>query len=139
MKKIINGRVYNTDTAALIGTWNDSDGKEDVGSTHEYLSLYYKHNHEFFIHRQVVIQEDGKMLEHVFPVTYAEAESFAKTKLKPEEYLAVFEVPEKCNPNDTVTIKVTLTRTAMRLIDSEARRTNGTIGGVISRLAETLR
>lgn len=137
MKKIINGRVYNTDTAGLVGMWNNESAKDNAKIIRE--SLYKKHNHEFFIHKVVIVHDDKTNAEYLFPITYDEAKSFAKAKLKAEEYAAVFEVPETGDTNETITIKVTLTRTAKRLIDSEARRTNGTIGGIISRLAETLR
>ena len=49
MKKIINGKLYNTETAHLVGTWsNEMDG--DFSWTEE--SLYQKKTGEFFIYGQ---------------------------------------------------------------------------------------
>ena len=46
MKKIINGKVYDTDTAKLIGSW-DNGIYGDLDSVSE--DLYRKRTGEFFI------------------------------------------------------------------------------------------
>lgn len=147
MKKIINGRLYNTETAKAIGVW---DNGQPGGFDWVCETLYLKHNGEFF-----VCGEGGANSIYstpaqgndwraggwrIVPLTYDEARKFAEEKLSPEEYGSVFSISDEAeNSIDTVTIKVTLTRVAKQLIDNEARKTGDTIGNVISRIAETLR
>lgn len=46
MKKIINGKLYNTETATFIGDYSRSLGNFEYVSE----SLYQKKNGEFFLH-----------------------------------------------------------------------------------------
>ena len=48
MKKIINGRLYDTDTAILIGYWDNGYGAGDFHKCYE--ELYRKKNGEFFLY-----------------------------------------------------------------------------------------
>lgn len=48
MKKIIFGKLYNTETAKLISTYNSNDLPHDINDIVE--ELYQKKNGEFFIY-----------------------------------------------------------------------------------------
>ena len=49
MKKIINGRLYNTDTAKLIGSWSNGLSSSDFHYCTE--DIYQKQNGEYFFCR----------------------------------------------------------------------------------------
>lgn len=54
-KQIINGKLYNTDTAKYIGHW---DNGEQSSSFHYYgEDLYQKKNGEFFLERDGIPQK----------------------------------------------------------------------------------
>lgn len=48
MRKIINGKVYDTNTAKLLTVWENDCSPSDFGYTSE--SLYIKRTGEYFIH-----------------------------------------------------------------------------------------
>ena len=48
MKKIINGKKYDTDTATLIASWDNGLGYNDFSFCKE--NLYRKKTGEYFIH-----------------------------------------------------------------------------------------
>lgn len=48
MKKIINGKKYDTETAILIGKWSNDHGCSDFRHCEEFM--YLKKTGEYFIH-----------------------------------------------------------------------------------------
>lgn len=48
MKKILNGKMYNTETAELCGSYSNNKSYSDFGYIHE--CLYRKKNGKFFLH-----------------------------------------------------------------------------------------
>lgn len=95
MKKIINNRIYDTATAALKASYNNSRFGDFA-----YLkeSLYLKKTGEYFLHGEGGAQtryagRTGNMYhdgEAIIPVTYQEAQKWAEEKLSGDEYEAIF-------------------------------------------------
>ena len=96
MKKIINGKVYDTETAQKVGFWSNSLGYNDFNWREE--SLYRKKTGEFFLHgeggpRTNYAERVGNMWgsgERIMPLTYKEAQEWAEEHLDGEEYEAIF-------------------------------------------------
>jgi len=78
MKKIINGKKYDTDTAKEIGTidtkWSDALSK----------TLYQKTTGEFFFFMWNATQE------YISPCTEDEAKEFCEDAITVEEYEAIW-------------------------------------------------
>ena len=97
MKKIINGKVYDTATAASVGSWSFGNGFRDFHYVHE--TLYRKKTGEFFLHgeggartqyAEHVDQNTWSGGERIMPMSYAEAQKWAEEHLDGDEYEAIF-------------------------------------------------
>ena len=97
MKKIINGKVYDTDTAKELGTWGNPGSWRDFNHMEE--TLYRKKTGEFFLHGEggpmtkyarAVEQNSWSGGERIMPMTFAEARAWAEEHLEADEYEAVF-------------------------------------------------
>ena len=101
MKKIIDGRMYNTETATELGNfWNGLSARN-----FRYLSetLYRKKNGEFFLYGEggamtKYSQLFGNMScggEEIIPLTDEQAKHWAEKKLDADEYIEIFGEPEE--------------------------------------------
>ena len=96
MKKIINNKVYSTETAKLLGTWSNAYGVRDFNYCSE--ELYRKKNGEFFLYgegnalsKYAQKYVDGMGYgEKIIPLTYEQAQSWAEEKLDADEYEKIF-------------------------------------------------
>lgn len=95
MKKIINGRKYDTTTATEIGSW-DNGRYRDFRYCAE--TLYRKRTGEFFIHGEGgplsdycsytgTMRGDG---ENIVPLTESDAREWVERHLTADEYEAIF-------------------------------------------------
>lgn len=96
MKKIINGKLYNTDTAKRLGEWvNDiPDNLHWVSET-----LYQKQRGEFFLHGEggpsskyakSIGQGSWSSGEKIIPLSYDAAQAWAEEYLDANAYQAAF-------------------------------------------------
>lgn len=100
MKKIINGKRYDTETAEKIGVWDNARSISDFDCCEE--TLYRKRTGEFFIHggggaRTKYASESYGMYgwgEAITPLTYDEAREWAETHLDADRYEALFPVTD---------------------------------------------
>ena len=100
MKKIINGRLYNTDTATSIGGWCNGYSMYDFNYCEEIL--YRKKTGEFFLYgkggaRSSYAESCGDCWcsgENIIPFTYEEAKEWAMLRLSADEFLEHFECEE---------------------------------------------
>lgn len=97
MKKIINGKVYDTDTAKELGSWANGGTWRDFSHMEE--TLYRKKTGEFFLHG-----EGGPMSRYaeahgqnswsggsrIMPMSFAEAKAWAEEKLDADDFEAIF-------------------------------------------------
>lgn len=101
-KKVINGRMYNTETAKAIKFYANGGGWRDFSHFEE--TLYRKKTGEFFL-----AGEGGPMTkysrscgqcswsggEDIIPLTEQQAREWAERHMDADEYIATFgEVPE---------------------------------------------
>lgn len=101
MKKIINGKLYNTETAVDFGRYWNGFSTRDFKCVYE--TLYRKKTGEYFLHGEggamtTYAENVGDMRgwgERIIPMTYDEAREWAEQKLDADEYESIFgEVPE---------------------------------------------
>ena len=98
MRTIINGRLYNTETAKEIFT---NDIHDVYGSWHIYETLYKKKTGEYFIQRDMVgdgdaIDEFNWVMAHRFhPLTVDEARSWMEMYTGVDDYEQEFGLPEE--------------------------------------------
>lgn len=109
MKKIINNRRYDTDTAKEIGKWDNGlpGGDFDYVSEH----LYQKRTGEFFLHGDggarswcATTTDDGWQSggEAIRPLTEEEAREWCERRLDAEAYEAIWGEPEEIVPTDSI-------------------------------------
>ena len=101
MKKIINGKRYDTETAEKIGVWDNARSISDFDCCEE--TLYRKRTGEFFIHggggaRTKYAKEEYGMYgwgEAIVPLTEDEAKTWVEKNLDADTYEALFAVEEE--------------------------------------------
>ena len=102
MKRIINGKLYNTDTAKEIGVWSNNYNYGDFAYCSE--TLYRKRTGEFFLYghsgamskyAKSCGQNSWSGGEDITPLTEAEAKKWAEKHLDADEYIEIFGEPEE--------------------------------------------
>ena len=101
MKKVINGRLYNTDTATCLGGYSFSSTR-DFRYIEEYL--YRTKRGSYFLHgeggpltkyREQVGQNEWGYGEDILPLTEEEAREWAEVHMDGDEYIDAFGAPEE--------------------------------------------
>jgi hypothetical protein len=101
MKKLINGRRYDTDTAKELACW-DNGVYGDINSVEE--TLYRKNTGEFFLHgsggantKYARSTGTGNWTpgEEIIPLTLEAAQEWAEKFLSVEKYEEIFGVTEE--------------------------------------------
>lgn len=101
MKKVINGKMYNTETAEAVGIWSNDRAKNDFNYIVE--RLYRTKRGAYFIHGEggamtSYAESVGDMYgagEAIRPVDEAGAREWAERHLTGEEYVEIFGEPEE--------------------------------------------
>ena len=102
MKKIINGKRYDTETAEYIGSTSWGDGPRDFNYWSE--ELYRKRTGEFFLHgegganskyREEISMNSWSGGARIIPLTDEEAREWAEEYLDSEAYEKLFTVTEE--------------------------------------------
>lgn len=97
MKKIINGKVYDTTTAERVGGWSNNCSTGDFNYCSE--ELYQKRTGEFFLFGEggprskyavSCGNNDWGYGKRIIPLTYEAAQKWAEEHLSAEGYEAIF-------------------------------------------------
>ena len=97
MKKIINGKVYDTDTARELGYWANMADRRNFSQFEE--TLYRKKTGEFFLYgeggpaskyAQAVGQNEWSGGSRIMPLDFSEARQWAEEHLDADEYESIF-------------------------------------------------
>ena len=99
MKKIINGKMYNTDTAKQIAYWDNGLGFNDFNWKEE--AVFRKKTGEYFIFgaggpMTGYADRVGNMWasgEDIIPVSESEAKAWCERRLNADEYCRIFGDP----------------------------------------------
>lgn len=124
MKKIINGKKYDTDTAKEIGCYSNGGNWRDFNHLEE--TLYRKRTGEFFLlgeggpntkYAERVDTNSWSGGSRIMPMSYEEAAKWAEEHMECDDYEAVFgEVPEDdTRKTITVNLAVSTIETAKRM------------------------
>lgn len=102
MKKIINGKLYDTDKARELGSWAST---WDVRDFHHVIeTLYVKRTGEYFLHgvggpaskyARSVGQNSWSGDEKIIPLTVKAAKEWAEEHLSADEYEAIWGLPDE--------------------------------------------
>lgn len=97
MKKIINNKVYDTDTAKRVGSWDNGRDYGDFSAVEE--TLYQKKTGEFFLHgwggaNTQYAEPAGTNWwssgARIMPLSFAEAREWAEKHLSAEAFEGTF-------------------------------------------------
>lgn len=136
MKKIINSKQYNTETAKKCGEYEPNPYRSDFNWFCE--TLYQKKNGEFFLHgdgnassrySKSCGQNEWCGDEKIIPLTYQEAQEWAERHLTGDEYEEIFgEVTEDDN---RVSLNLSLTAAEAEIIKRNAAQEGMTVSAYI--------
>ena len=97
MKKIIKGKLYDTDTAKKLAVWSNEYYPNDFNFCQE--RLYRKRTGEYFLfgkggansgYRERCYGGGWTAGKNIIPLTYEEARQWAEEKLDADEYAEIF-------------------------------------------------
>lgn len=131
MKKIINGKKYNTETAQKMG---ERDSEHEVN---DFESLYRKKTGEFFLHSYC---EGGGLNgggDQIIPLTEREAKEWAEARLEEPECEAIFGRVKE-NRSDKI-VNLTITVRSHEILKRIQSRTGKTMGEIVDELIEVER
>ena len=126
MKKIIEGKLYDTDTAKEVGMWANAGSWRDF--SHMVERLYRKRTGEFFLHGQggpatkyaeSTGQNSWSGGSKIIPLTVASARKWAEEHLDADEYAEIFGMPEE-DSDERTTLCVRLPASLAARIKSNA-------------------
>jgi len=103
MKKVINGKLYDTDTAKFLGDFDN--GKLTNDFSYLYEGLYQKRTGEHFLYcvGGALTIYNGSVIK---PLTYEEAQKWAEKHLDGDEYIKIFGDPEENAEKTAISISI---------------------------------
>jgi len=142
MKKIINGLLYNTETAKLVGTWDNGYNPGDFNYCEE--SLYRKRTGEYFVYGYGGAMSkyakwhgnSGGEGEEIRPYTAQEAKEWAEEHLTAEEYIAEFSEPEESDGKASLNLYVS--REAKAKLEKMRHETGKSISQIVDEIIKNL-
>lgn len=139
MKKVIKGKLYDTDKAAEVAEWSDGS-PSDFRYIEE--TLYRKRTGEYFIYGY-----GGPMTRYservgdaygygstIVPISYDEARAWGEEHMDAGGWQAEFGPAEDAAPGSVAHIHATVSETAKRMLETECKRTGESRSAVIERL-----
>lgn len=112
MKKIKNGKVYDTATAKKLGEYAPNPNQSDFSYFRE--TLYQKKTGEFFMHCEggamsCYASHSGNSSgygEQIQPITYEKAQKWAEDHLDGDEYCEIFGEPDEDAEDEKMTVRL---------------------------------
>lgn len=139
MKKIINGKLYDTDTAREIASNDHGDGPRDF---HYYAeTLYKKRTGEYFLHgeggpmsryAESIGQNQWRGGERIEPMSYENAKTWAEENMDADDYMAEFGQVSEGIENGRATLSVSLDAVMAEKIRREAQEKGISISALIA-------
>ena len=137
MKKIINGKLYDTNTAKELATWANECYPNDFNYCQEWL--HRKRTGEYFlygkggansVYRERCYGGGWTAGKYIIPLTYEEARAWAEEKLDADEYAEIFGMPDEGDDSKTV-LTITLPTTKAAALRHSAEKAGMSIGAYI--------
>ena len=141
MRKVIKGKLYDTDKATEVGDWSKGDASD---FSHVSETLYRKRTGEYFVHgeggpmsryAESCGQNQWRGGEAILPLTYDAAREWAESHLDVDEYEREFGVPDEGGEHD---LHVIVSESTWQAISRAAKSEGTTVRAIIERLAGTL-
>lgn len=141
MRKVIKGKLYDTEKAAMVAEWRDGY-PSDFRYTCE--TLYRKRTGEYFLHgeggplspyAESCGQNQWQGGETIRPLFYDEARDWLERHGTAEEYEAEFGIPDEDAEHD---LHIIVSEIAWQAISRAAASEGVAVRAVIERLASTL-
>lgn len=138
MKKIINGKVYNTETAKKVGKW--SNGCIDGDFNYLSEALYLKKTGEFFIYgdgganSKYAVRVGSNSLSGsriIIPTNYKSAQEWAEKYLDGDEYEEIFgEIDEN---EDIVTVGISISKSSHQKLKRMSQKQDLSVSAIIEK------
>lgn len=112
MKKIIKNKVYDTETARLIGSYSSNYSDRLFGWSED---LYRKRTGEYFLYgkggpgskyARRIDSNNTSGGEEIRPITYADAKAWAEEHMDPDAYIEHFGPVEEDDSRATIHISI---------------------------------
>lgn len=138
MKKVINGALYNTETARFIGAW-EPNGYDHSNFSYFCESLYRTKSGKYFIHGEghamspygVWHENSGGWGEEIRPMSPAAAREWAEKHLDADTYAAEFGEPEEAADGREI-LNVSIPAEIKRKLDRLKSETGKTLSQLIT-------
>ncbi|RVU97073.1 hypothetical protein EII22_09060 [Coriobacteriales bacterium OH1046] len=137
MRKIIDGRLFDTETAHMVCEPTSPVGMHDRGDFHYYEeSLYRKRTGEYFLHGwggplspyAEPYGRGSQSGERIVPLSPEQAREWAEGHMEVEEYEAEWGLPGE---GDSRVMTVTVSEAAYRAIKDRAAGDGTTMGAAV--------
>ncbi len=138
MKKVLNGKVYDTDSARKMAFWSNGLGYNDFKHCEE--TLYLKKTGEFFLYgaggpmsRYTVSKGDNTWSggEMIIPLSLEAAQKWAEEHLDGDEYEEIFGVVEDMGEN-AVRLGISVPESIAQKIKAEAEEKGMSVSALIA-------
>lgn len=142
MKKVIKGKLYDTEKAREVAHWSNISNVTDFHWFCE--TLYRKRTGEYFVHgegnamspyAESCGQSQWMGGERITPLSYEAARTWMEEHADADEYEAEFGIPDEDGEHD---LHVIIGETAYQRIARAATTEGTTVRAIIERLAESL-
>lgn len=143
MKKVISGKVYDTETAKRVGEYEPNPYRSDFNWFCE--TLYQKKTGEFFLHgdgnanskySRSCGQNEWCGDEKIIPMAYDQAQKWAEEHLTGDEYIAIFGEPEE--DEEKAQIHINLSKGAISKLKQASQKNGLTVSAYIEQLISDL-
>lgn len=143
MKKYINGKKYDTETAKAVGSRSNHRSYRDFSWCEE--TLYRKKTGEFFLHgeggpmtvyAEYVDSNTRRGGERIQPMSFDEARAWAEEHLDGDEYEAIFGEIE--DDGTDCLISAVIKASNRDILRREVEKTGKTAGQILDELLSTL-
>ena len=138
MKKVINQKLYDTETATKVGEWSNGYGQGDFRWARE--ELYMKRTGEYFLYGEGGglsqyaghygdSSGDGEAIE---PLTYNQARDWAEAKLGADDYMRLFEIQPEEEYQGTVQVQAVVSAEARQRLDIYRKKRGETLSEALN-------
>lgn len=142
MKKVINGALYNTETAQRLGSWDNGCFTSDFNYCYE--ALYRTKSGKYFLYG-----EGGPMSKysrstgnnswsgssHIEPLTLEAAREWAEEHLDGDDYIEIFGEPDEA-ADDKEALKINIRVGIRAKLERMKSETGKSISAIIEELVE---
>lgn len=137
MKKVIEGKLYNTDTAKLLGAWSNEARsfnyvKEELYRTK--AGAYFLYGEGGAMTQYAVSTSDNNWTggEQIHPMSPSAARKWAEGNLSADEYIAQFGEPSEAEEGKRV-INLSLSNATIRKLELIREETGVSISQIIEK------